>query len=298
MQKESYEIVSFYKFCPIQTAEDLRILFKKNLIDHSLKGTIILSPEGINGTLAGANGFFKQFSNFAFQTLKIKNFDITNFSKSNFVPFKRPKVKIKKEVVPIEKNTKTRGEKHLSPREWDDFIKQQDVLLIDVRKPFEHEIGTFKGAINPNVNSFREFKEYFSKVFVRNNNKKLAIFCTGGIRCEKASDHLKTLGMDEVYQLEGGILNYIDHTKENESNWTGECYVFDERVSVKHGSIQGTYSMCYACRFPISQVDKESPKFLEGVSCPKCYDKLTPDKIKRFSMRQYNIKKSGKNESN
>ena len=290
MQKESYEIVSFYKFCPIQTVEDLRILFKKNLIDHSLKGTIILSPEGINGTLAGSNGFFKQFSNFAFQTLKIKNFDVTNSSNSNFIPFKKPKVKIKKEVVPIEKITKSRGEKHLSPREWDHFIKQEDVTVIDVRKPFEYEIGTFKGAINPKVNSFREFKEYFSKDFVRKNNKRLAIFCTGGIRCEKASDHLKTLGMDEVYQLDGGILNYLDHTNENQSNWNGECYVFDQRVAVKHGSKQGSYFMCHACRMPINDKDKSSKKYVEGVSCPKCYDKLTEDQKKRFVMRQFNIK--------
>ena len=166
MQKEKFDIVSFYKFCPILVNEDLRIKFKKNLIDCSLKGTIILSPEGINGTISGLSGFFSSFESFVKTTLKIDKFDITNSSSSNFIPFNKPKVKIKKEVVPIEIKTKVRDGKHLTPREWDEFIIKDDVMLVDVRKPFEYELGTFKGAINPQVNSFREFKEYFSKDFV------------------------------------------------------------------------------------------------------------------------------------
>ena len=289
MQKKNYEIVSFYKFCPVRSVQDYRILFKKNLIDHSLTGTIILSPEGINGTIVGLPGFFKQFSNFVFNTLNIKNFDVTNLSKSSTIPFKKSKVKIKKEVVPIEKNTIARIGKHLSPKKWDNFIKEKDVMVIDIRKSFEYEMGTFNGAINPEVKSFREFKEYFSKDFVKKNNKKLAIFCTGGIRCEKASDHLASFGMNEVYQLEGGIINYLNNTKESETNWNGECYVFDQRVSVVHNSKQGTYSMCHGCRIPINNTEKKSKKYIEGVSCPKCFDKLTQSQKKRFAMRQYNI---------
>jgi UPF0176 protein len=162
-------------------------------------------------------------------------------------------------------------------------------MVIDIRKSFEYEMGTFNGAINPEVKSFREFKEYFSKDFVKKNNKKLAIFCTGGIRCEKASDHLASLGMNEVYQLEGGIINYLNNTKESETNWNGECYVFDQRVSVTHNSKQGTYSMCHGCRIPINNTEKKSKKYIEGVSCPKCFDKLTQSQKKRFAMRQYNI---------
>lgn len=294
MQKEKYDIVSFYKFCQIHSLEDLRIEFKKYLIDHSLKGTIILSPEGINGTIAGSSNFFNNFLNFVKSILKIETFDVTNSSSSNFIPFYKPRVKIKKEVVPIEIKTKERHGKHLSPREWDEFIAKDDVMLVDVRKPFEYDMGTFKGALNPKVNSFREFKEYFSKDFVKKNNKKLAIFCTGGIRCEKAADHLKTVGLDDVYQLEGGILNYLDNTEEQQSNWDGECYVFDQRVSVKHGSKQGTYFMCHGCRVPISEDEKKSHKYIEGVTCPKCYDKLTDDQKKRFAMRQFNIKHNKK----
>lgn len=294
MQKEKYDIVSFYKFCSIQIDEDLRIKFKKNLIDCSLKGTVILSPEGINGTLSGSSGFFTDFQNFTKSILKIDKFDVTNTSSSSFIPFNKPKVKIKKEVVPIEVNTKIRSGKHLTPKEWDEFIVKDNVMLVDVRKPFEYELGSFKGAINPNVNSFREFKEYFSKDFVRKNNKKLAIFCTGGVRCEKAADHLKNIGMDEVYQLEGGILNYLDTVQEDKSSWNGECYVFDQRVSVKHGSKPGTYSMCHGCRLPVSENDKKSNKYIEGISCPKCHDKLTIDQKKRFAMRQFNIKHNQK----
>ena len=290
MQKEKYDIVSFYKFCSIDVVEELRVKFKKNLTDHSLKGTVILSPEGINGTVAGPVGFFNQFSNFTKSVLNINDFDVSNSSCSNFIPFNKPKVKIKKEVVPIETKTKARNQKHLNPREWDKFINQEDALLVDVRKSFEYELGSFDQAINPNLNSFREFKEYFSKDFVRKNNKKLAIFCTGGIRCEKAADHLNSLGMDEVYQLEGGILNYLDNTSEEQSKWNGECYVFDRRVSVKHGSQQGSYSMCYGCWLPMSKEDKNSDKYIDGVSCPRCHDKLTDDQKKRFAMRQYNIK--------
>ena len=294
MQKEKYDIVSFYKFCSIDLTEELRIDFKKNLIDHSLKGTIILSPEGINGTVSGAKGFFKDFEKFALKKLNISSFDITNTSISETIPFNRPKVKIKKEVVPIEIKTKAREGKHLNPREWDEFIAKEDVLCVDVRKPFEYEIGTFQGAINPKVNNFREFKNYFSSEFLRKNNKKLAIFCTGGIRCEKAADHLKTLGMEDVYQLDGGILNYLDNTNELDSKWKGECYVFDKRVAVKHGSKQGSYEMCFGCRMPINSQDKQSNKYIEGVSCPKCHDNLSEDQKKRFAMRQYNIKNNNR----
>ena len=292
MQKEKFEIVSFYKFCQILSAEKYRISFKKYLIDNSLKGTIILTPEGINGTIAGSIGFTNKFFDFVFKTLSIKKFDVSNISLSDFIPFKNPKVKIKKEVVPIDLRTSSRSEKHLTPKEWDKFTGQKDVMILDLRKSFEYDMGTFKGAVNPKVNNFREFKEFFSKDFIKKNKKKLAIFCTGGVRCEKAYDHLSKLGMNEVYQLKGGIINYLNFTDKEESKWNGECYVFDQRVSIVHGSKQGTYSMCYACRIPLSNNEKKTNNYIEGISCPKCYDNLTEEQKKRFAMRQYNIKNS------
>ena len=203
------------------------------------------------------------------------------------MPFERPKVKIKKEVVPIEKKIITRKGKHIFPQDWNKFIHKDDVVVIDIRKPFEHKIGTFDGAINPNVNNFREFQGYFDK-FIKKNKKKLAIFCTGGIRCEKASDYLKDKGVEEVYQLQGGILNYINNIPEEKSLWKGECYVFDKRVAVKHKSNPGSYSMCYGCRMPINNNDKQSEQFIEGIPCPYCYDKSSEEQKKRFAMRQFN----------
>ena len=158
------------------SVEGFRNSFKKYLIDNSLKGTIILSPEGINGTIAGSIGFIGEFYDFIFKTLNINKFDVSNISLSDFVPFKNFKVKIKKEVVPIELRTRSRSEKHLSPKEWDKFIEQKDVMVLDIRKSFEHDIGTFKGAVNPKINNFREFKEFFSKDFIKKNKKKLGIF--------------------------------------------------------------------------------------------------------------------------
>ncbi len=165
------------------------------------------------------------------------------------------------------------------------------MTVIDIRKPFENKIGSFEGAINPNVNNFREFKGYFDE-FIKKNNKKLAIFCTGGIRCEKASEYLKEKGVEEVYQLQGGILNYINNIPEKESLWKGECYVFDKRVAVKHKSDPGSYTMCYGCRMPINHKDKLSKKFIEGIACPYCYDKSTDEQKKRFAMRQFNKTKN------
>ena len=286
-KKTNFEIISFYKFIVLKNLIKYQIILKKFLIDNKLKGTIILSPEGINGTISGTSGFVPEFSNFIFSVFDFNQFDSNNLSQSNFLPFERPKVKIKKEVVPLDKKILERKGRHISPREWNDFVKKDDVLLIDIRKPFEYEIGTFIGAKNPNVSNFREFKGYFDNLITK-NNKKLAIFCTGGIRCEKASEYLSEKGIDDVYQLDGGILNYINNIPEEDSLWKGECFVFDKRVAVKHGSKPGSYSMCYGCRMPINNNDKKSPKYEQGISCHHCFDKLTIDKKKRFAMREYN----------
>ena len=288
MQKEKkFDIVSFYKFIILDDLEKHQLAIKKFLIDRDLKGTLILSPEGLNGTVSGVEGFVKEFNQFLFKNFSFDSYDSINLSSSSNIPFDRPTVKIKKEVVPIEKNILERGGKHINPEDWNEFIKNEDIALIDIRKPFEHEIGSFQGAINPNVNSFREFKNYFDNL-IKKNNKKLAIFCTGGIRCEKASEYLKEKGLDEVYQLKGGILNYINSVEEKNSLWKGECFVFDKRVSVKHKSIQGSYSVCYACRMPINDEDKKSPNYKQGVNCPRCFNKVTPDQKKRFAMREFN----------
>jgi UPF0176 protein len=182
----------------------------------------------------------------------------------------------------------------LDPKEWNNLIKKKNTHIIDTRKPFEYEVGTFKKSINPDINNFRDFPRYLNKL---NKKKPVAMFCTGGIRCEKTSIYLKNRGFKNIYQLNGGILNYLKKIKKKDSLWKGECFVFDNRVSLKHGLINGTYSICGGCRVPISKKDKNSIKYEEGVSCSRCYDKLTKSQKSRFRMRQsqiYKAKASGK----
>ena len=227
-----------------------------------------------------------------------KKFDNFNESNSNFQPFHKPKVKIKDEIVPmnLKLNSKERNLKtHLEPKDWNKLIKNKDTHIIDTRKPFEYKVGTFKKAVNPNVTNFRDFPNYLNKL---NKDKPVAMFCTGGIRCEKTSVYLQKKGFKNIFQLNGGILNYLKRIKKDQSLWKGECFVFDNRISLKHGLKIGTYSMCSGCRMPISPKDKKSKKYEEGVSCPNCHDKLTTDQKSRFRMRQsqiYKAKKSGKN---
>jgi UPF0176 protein len=226
-----------------------------------------------------------------------KQFDNSNESKSKFQPFHKTKVKIKKEIVPMNLtiNSKERNiQTHLEPKDWNKLIKNKDTHIIDTRKPFEYKVGTFKKSVNPNVNNFKDFPKYLNKL---KKNKPVAMFCTGGIRCEKTSIYLKKKGFKNIYQLNGGILNYLKKIKKTESLWKGECFVFDNRISLKHGLKLGSYSMCSGCRKPISLKDKRSKKFEEGVSCPNCHDNLTETQKSRFRMRQsqiYKAKQSGK----
>ena len=175
---------------------------------------------------------------------------------------------------------------YVNPVKWNKLISDKKVILLDTRKPFEYNVGTFNGAINPKINSFREFPKYLNKI---NKNEKVAMFCTGGIRCEKASNFLKKKGFKNVFQLKGGIINYLNKINIKKSLWKGECFVFDNRVSLKHKLLPGSYSMCRGCRMPISSKDKKSNKYKVGISCPHCYDKLTKSQKRRFSMRQKQI---------
>ncbi len=282
-----YYISGFYKFKKIQGIKKAKKLLNDIFIKYKIRGTIIISNEGINGTISSNK------KNLEFVLKKIKktfhfiNFDSQNLSKSKFQIFHRSKVKIKKEVVPMGiKISKRKSKNHLEPSKWNKFISNKKTILIDARKPFEYKVGTFKGSVNPEINNFREFPNY-----LKNLDKKqtIAMFCTGGIRCEKASVYLEKKGFKNVYQLKGGIINYLKKIKKNKSLWDGECYVFDNRISLKHGLISGSYSMCSGCRKPISIIDKKSFKYEEGVSCPNCHDSLTISQKERFRMRQKQI---------
>ena len=292
-----FTVFGFYKFIKVKSLKKNKDLLQKLLTSNNVRGTIIIANEGLNGTLSGRITNIDKTIKKLKSIFLFKHFDSKNEAKSKFQPFHKAKVKIKKEVVPMnlklnfkERNTET----HLNPKEWNKLIKNKDTYIIDTRKPFEYKVGTFKKSINPNVKNFRDFPKYLKTL---KKNKPIAMFCTGGIRCEKTSVYLKKKGFKNIYQLNGGILNYLKRIKKKESLWKGECFVFDNRISLKHGLETGSYSICSGCRGPISPKDKRSKKFEEGVSCPNCYDNLTETQKSRFRMRQsqiYKAKQSGK----
>jgi UPF0176 protein len=291
-----FDVFGFYKFKKINSLKKNKIFLHDLLIKNNIRGTIIISKEGLNGTISGQKKNLDAVIKKILILFNLKNFDNNNKSKSLFQPFLKPKVKIKKEIVPMNLiiNSKERiASSHLEPKEWNKLIKKKDTYIIDTRKPFEYEVGTFKKSINPNINNFRDFPKYLNKL---KKDKPVAMFCTGGVRCEKTSVYLKKKGFNNIYQLNGGILNYLQKIKKKDSLWKGECFVFDNRISLKHGLKTGTFKMCSGCRKPISSKDIKSKKYEEGVSCPSCYDKLTTEQKSRFRMRQsqiYKAKKSG-----
>ena len=292
-----YEVFGFYRFLNIKYLKKNKRLINEVLIKNNIRGTIIISKEGVNGTISGKGPYIKTTINKLKKILKFKNFNSFNNSKSLFQPFHKPRVKIKTEVVPMNLKLSQmikKKDSHVDPNKWNKLIRNKKTLVIDARKPFEYDVGTFKGSTNPNIDNFRDFPKYLKNL---KKNQPIAMFCTGGIRCEKASVYLEKKGFSNVYQLKGGILNYLKKTNQKKSLWKGECFVFDNRVSLKHGLKSGSYSICSGCRKPISPHIKNSKKYEEGVSCPNCHDKLTDQQKTRFRMRQKQInlaKKVGK----
>ena len=292
-----FVVFGFYKFKQINNLNINKKLLNNLLFKKNIRGTIIISREGINGSLSGKNKDLNETIRKIKITLKFKEFNSFNKSKSKFQPFHKPKIKIKKELVPMTLNMKNESQKinnYIEPNKWNKLIESKETFLLDARKPFENKVGSFINAFNPNVDNFRDFPKYLKRL---KKQKPIAMFCTGGIRCEKASVFLKKKGFENVYQLKGGILNYLKKIKKKDSLWKGECFVFDNRVSLKHGLSQGSYSVCSGCRKPISLKDKKSKMYEEGVSCPSCYSKLTKKQKSRFRMRQsqiYKAKLSGK----
>jgi UPF0176 protein len=272
-------------------------LLQREILKNNISGTIILSQEGINGTIAGKRRNINQIIKSLKKVLNFKDFDSKNMSQSHFQPFHKGKIKIKNEVVPLGLKINSNNKKlnrYISGKSWNKLISNKETLVVDARKPFEYDVGTFKNSINPNIQNFRDFPKYLKKI---DKAKPVAMFCTGGIRCEKASIFLKRKGFKNVFQLKGGILNYLNKIEKKDSLWKGECFVFDNRVSLKHKLKQGTYSVCSGCRKPFSPKAKKSNKYEEGVSCPRCYDTLSNSQKTRFRMRQNQInlaKKAGR----
>ena len=292
-----FTVFGFYKFKKINFLKKNKEFLQREILKNNISGTIILSQEGINGTIAGKRRNISQIIKSLKKVFNFKDFDSKNMSQSRFQPFHKGKIKIKNEVVPLGLKINSNNKKlnrYISGKSWNKLISNKETLVVDARKPFEYDVGTFKNSINPNIQNFRDFPKYLKKI---DKAKPVAMFCTGGIRCEKASIFLKRKGFKNVFQLKGGILNYLNKIDKKESLWKGECFVFDNRVSLKHKLKQGTYSVCSGCRKPFSPKDKKSNKYEEGVSCPRCYDTLSNSQKTRFRMRQNQInlaKKAGR----
>jgi len=286
-----YVVAALYKFVALPDYVELRDKLYQHLVLNKVKGTLLLAEEGINGTICGTREGIDAVRQWLdadgrFEGLSYKE------SFADEPAFYRTKVKLKTEIV-------TMGVPGVNPQhivgtyvkgeDWNRLIEDPDTILIDTRNDYEVAIGTFKNAVNPNTTSFREFPQWAAENLDKTKHKKVAMFCTGGIRCEKSTAYLKEQGFDEVYHLDGGILKYLEEMPEDNSLWQGECFVFDQRVAVKHGLEQGSYDQCYACRMPLSQADMQSDKYLQGMSCPHCHDQLSAEQKASFAERQKQI---------
>ncbi|MEW6992319.1 rhodanese-related sulfurtransferase [Colwelliaceae bacterium 6441] len=288
---QNITVCALYKFVRLENFEQLKTPLLTVMLDNEVKGTLLLANEGINGTVAGSQaGIDKVLSHLA----NDERFGVVShkFSYADENPFQRSKVKLKKEIVTMGVEgidpTLTVGT-YVKPKDWNALISDPEVLLVDTRNDYEVEIGTFEHAVNPNTETFREFPDYVAKNLDKNKHKKVAMFCTGGIRCEKSTAYLKEQGFEDVYHLEGGVLKYLEEVDQENSMWKGECFVFDGRVAVGHGLEQGQYDQCFACRYPITEEEKQSEHYVKGVSCPKCIDKYDEEQRSRFAERERQI---------
>lgn len=281
-------VCALYKFVDLPHFSDLRQPLLNIMLQQKVRGTLLLAHEGINGTIAGSRKGIDKILAWLRSDPRLADLDAKE-SFTDKVPFLRSKVKLKKEIVTmgVEDIDPTRSVgTYVEPKDWNNLISDPDVLLIDTRNDYEINVGTFKHAVNPKTETFREFPNYVADNLDRNKHKKIAMYCTGGIRCEKSTAYLKEQGFENVFHLKGGILNYLKNIPAAESLWQGECFVFDERVTVDHQLQKGSYDQCFACRLPITESDKASKHYEQGVSCPYCYDKVSETRKRRFAERE------------
>jgi len=281
-------VCALYKFVNLENYQALRAPLLRTLLDNQVRGTLLLASEGINGTIAGTRPGIDALLNWLRRQPQLADIDCKE-SRTDKPPFKRTRVKLKKEIVTMGVAGIDPGRvvgTYVSPHEWNELISDPDVLLIDTRNDYEVRVGTFRHAVNPGTDTFRQFPRYVKDQLDPGKHKKIAMFCTGGIRCEKSTAFLKEQGFAEVFHLKGGILKYFEEVSAEETRWEGECFVFDERVTVNHKLEKGSYDQCHACRLPITAADKASDRFRQGVGCPHCYDRLTTAQQARFQERQ------------
>ena len=286
-----FVVAALYYFTRLDDFQALQKPLLDTMLALNVKGTLLLANEGINGTVAGTQASIDELLDWIRSDTRLANVD-AKFSFDDSMPFYRTRVKLKKEIV-------TMGVEDIDPinsagtyvkaEDWNALISDPNVVLVDTRNDYESAIGTFKNSIIPNTTSFREFPNYTADELSNFKQRKVAMFCTGGIRCEKSTAYLKQQGFEEVYHLQGGILKYLEEVPESESLWEGECFVFDNRVSVNHALEKGSYDQCHACRLPITDEDKQSEKYQQGVSCPSCFDKKSDAERLRFMEREKQV---------
>ncbi|MEP1743866.1 MAG: rhodanese-related sulfurtransferase [Kangiellaceae bacterium] len=286
-----YIVCALYKFVALPNFKSLREPLLSVMNEHQVRGTLLLAHEGINGTVSGSREAIDSLISWLNLQPGLENIDVKE-STSKEKPFKRTKVKLKKEIV-------TMGVEDIDPRkvvgtyvepaDWNNLISDPEVVLVDTRNDYEFAVGTFENAINPNTESFREFPDYVKQNLDPKKHKKVAMFCTGGIRCEKSTAYMKQQGFEEVYHLKGGILKYLEEVPKESTSWQGECFVFDDRVTVDHDLKPGQYDQCNACRMPITKQEQQSEQYQQGVSCPHCFDKTSDEQKARYLERERQI---------
>ena len=292
MKIEEFHIYSFYRFFNHRQKGISKKKLDSFVSDKLVRGTILLADEGVNGTISGKKKDLDNIISLIRKILKIRKLNI-KVNHSSFLPFNRIKIRLKKEIVSLGKghlNIAKTSTDLINPADWNSIITDKETTIIDVRNQFEIDIGKFKNANNPRTNSFREFPSQLEKMKLR-KDKKIAMYCTGGIRCEKASAYMKKNGYKKIFQLQGGIINYLSYQKnKNLKNfWTGECFVFDERVTINKTLMKGKYIQCYGCRRPITNKDTKSKKYIKGVCCPYCFGERSEIQKKNSMTRQKQI---------
>ena len=286
-----YVTCALYKFVALPNYGSIRHPLLKVMTDNKVYGTLLLASEGINGTISSTREGIDAVLSWLDQQPGLDNID-TKESWDTEIPFYRTKVKLKKEIVTMGVegiDPKQVVGTYVKPKDWNDLISDPDVVLVDTRNDYEVEIGTFKGAIDPQTTSFREFPQWAKDNLGASKNKKVAMFCTGGIRCEKSTAYMKEQGFDEVYHLQGGILKYLEQVPQEQTLWQGECFVFDNRVAVDHDLKRGSYDQCHACRMPITEQEKTLETYTEGLSCHHCYGTVSEEQKQRFAQRQKQV---------
>ena len=285
-------VATFYRFVRLPDYRELREPLRALCRQHDLRGTILLAAEGINGTLAGSRDGVEAVLRHLRSDPRLAALE-HKASQADAMPFHRMKVKLRKEIVTMgvpETDPEALVGTYLDARAWNELIVDPEVLVVDTRNQYEVDIGTFTNATSPNTESFREFPDYAEQQLAQHKNRKVALFCTGGIRCEKATSYLKANGFEQVFHLQGGILKYLETVPPEDNLWQGECFVFDARVAVDKSLQPGHYESCHACGRPVSAQDKSSPDYEAGVSCPRCIDAYTPEQRARFAEREKQVR--------